>query len=115
MPRMGTLMMRSRSFPMIDSSAMMSAMLSRIDWRTFWRCRSRSPAARAPRSGSGWGNGREMAWRRGAAAGGPEVRDDLLAEALRGRTDDGDLLFDRLEEPFVRLQLLFGVAVLHPR
>ena len=52
MPRIGTLMMRSRSFPMMDSSAMMSAMFSRIDWRTFWRWRRRSPAERSDRSAS---------------------------------------------------------------
>jgi len=37
MPRIGTLMIFSRSFPMMDSSAMMSAMFSRIDSRTFSR------------------------------------------------------------------------------
>jgi hypothetical protein len=37
MPRIGTLMMRSRLCPMMDSSAMMSAMLSRIDSRIFER------------------------------------------------------------------------------
>src|SRR6266404_6202679 len=50
MPRMGTLMIFSRSFPMIDSSAMMSAMFSRIDSRTLSRWRARSPAERSLRS-----------------------------------------------------------------
>src|SRR6266478_3869598 len=50
MPRMGTLMIFSRSFPMIDSSAMMSAMFSRIDSRTVSRWRARSPAERSLRS-----------------------------------------------------------------
>src|SRR5713101_7542159 len=50
MPRIGTLMIFSRSFPMIDSSAMMSAMFSRIDSRTLSRWRARSPAERSLRS-----------------------------------------------------------------
>src|ERR1044071_4337010 len=48
-PRIGTLMMRFLSLPMIDSSAMMSAMLLRIASRTFWRWRRRSPALRSLR------------------------------------------------------------------
>src|SRR6266850_2639732 len=54
-PRMGTLMIRFRSLPMIDSSAMMSAMLLRIASRTFWRWRKRSPALRSLRCpDAGW-------------------------------------------------------------
>src|SRR5579875_1039525 len=45
-------MMRSRSLPIIDSSAMISAILSRISSRTFWRWRRRSPAERSERSAS---------------------------------------------------------------
>src|SRR6185437_982316 len=51
-PRSGTLITRSRSLPMIDSSAMMSAIFSRIDSRTFWRWRARSPAERSECSAS---------------------------------------------------------------
>src|SRR5206468_11330246 len=200
MPRIGTLMIFSRSFPMIDSSAMMSAMFSRIDSRTLSRCLARSPAERSLRSASEGSKGRKIdstvrftAGRRrrsvlpeivggvledhvdaalavagieqvlhhrivlgvlllvpsarlgddpadvahgrhellldrlferlvgpvghalAAAARGPEVRDHLLAEALRRGADDRDLLLDRLEEPLVRLQLLLRAAVLHPR
>src|SRR6266478_4171341 len=50
MPRSGTLITRSLFLPMIDSSAIMSAIFSRIDSRTFWRWRSRSPAERSERS-----------------------------------------------------------------
>src|SRR5262244_1032611 len=60
MPRIGTLMIFSRSFPMIDSSAMISAILSRIDSRTFRRCRARSPAERSLRSASDGSNGRKI-------------------------------------------------------
>ena len=38
-----------------------------------------------------------------APASRPEVGDDLLAEAVGRRADDGDLLLDGLEEPFVGL------------
>src|SRR4029078_4566288 len=48
-PRIGTLMIWFLSLPMIDSSAMMSAMLLRIASRTFWRWRRRSPALRSLR------------------------------------------------------------------
>src|SRR5713226_1248034 len=51
-PRSGTLMTLSLFLPMIDSSAMMSAIFSRIDSRTFWRWRKRSPAERSERSDS---------------------------------------------------------------
>src|SRR5262249_410184 len=61
MPRIGTLMTRSRFCPMMDSSAMMSAMFSRIDSRTFMRCRARSPAERSLRSASDGAYGRNMA------------------------------------------------------
>src|SRR6266478_1128461 len=60
MPRMGTLMIFSRSFPMIDSSAMMSAMFSRIDSRTLSRWRARSPAERSLRSALEPSKGRKM-------------------------------------------------------
>src|SRR5438128_444237 len=60
MPRIGTLMILSRAFPMIDSSAMMSAMFSRIDSRTFRRWRPRSPAERSLRSASDGSNGRKI-------------------------------------------------------
>src|SRR5213593_3433030 len=60
MPRIGTLMIFPRSFPMIDSSAMMSAMFSRIDSRTFRRWRARSPAERSLRSASECSNGRKI-------------------------------------------------------
>src|ERR1700722_12349608 len=45
-------MTRSLFLPMIDSSAIMSAIFSRIDSRTFWRWRRRSPAERSERSAS---------------------------------------------------------------
>src|SRR4029077_7264707 len=54
-------MTRSRFCPMMDSSAMMSAMFSRIDSRTFMRCRARSPAERSLRSASDGAYGRKMA------------------------------------------------------
>src|SRR5437899_1067665 len=60
MPRIGTLMTRSRLCPMIDSSAMMSAMLSRMDSRILERCRARSPADRSLRSASDGAYGRKM-------------------------------------------------------
>src|SRR5213596_452035 len=204
MPRMGTLMIFSRSFPMIDSSAMMSAMFSRIDSRTLSRWRARSPAERSLRSALEPSKGRktdsrvrftggdrsdrrrrsilaevvggvlehdvhaalavtrveevlhhrvvllrlllvtrarlgddtaDVAHRRhellldrflerlvgaigdalAAAARRPEVGDHLLTEPFGGRADDRDLLLDRLQEPLVGLQLLLGVAILHPR
>src|SRR5215813_15235527 len=61
MPRIGTLMTRSRFCPMMDSSAMMSAMFSRIDSRTLSLCRARSPAERSLRSASDGAYGRKMA------------------------------------------------------
>src|SRR5262245_36130909 len=182
MPRIGTLITRSRFCPMMDSSAMMSAMFSRIDSRTFMRCRARSPAERSLRSASDGAYGRNMASVIRAAlareirsvlpevvrrvleddvttapavaglaevphhgvvlvglllvaraglgddaadvahgghqllfdgllqrlvgairhafappAGGPQVRNDLLAEPFGGGADDGDLLLDGLE------------------
>src|SRR5256712_7007625 len=204
MPRMGTLMIFSRSFPMIDSSAMMSAMFSRIDSRTLSRWRARSPAERSLRSALEPSKGRktdsrvrftggdrtdrrrrsvlpevvggvlehdvhaalaiarveevlhhrivllrlllvprarlgddaaDVAHRRhellldcflerlvgavgdalAATARRPEVGDDFLTEPFGRRADDRDLLLDRLEEALVGLQLLLGVAVLHPR
>src|SRR6266566_4248426 len=204
MPRMGTLMIFSRSFPMIDSSAMMSAMFSRIDSRTLSRWRARSPAERSLRSALEPSKGRktdsrvrftggdrtdrrrrsvlpevvggvlehdvhaalaiarveevlhhrvvllrlllvprarlgddaaDVAHRRhellldrflerlvgavgdalAAAARRPEVGDHLLTEPFGRRADDRDLLLDRLQKPLVGLQLLLGVAVLHPR
>ena len=51
-PRIGTLMIRSLSRPMIDSSEMMSAMLSRIASRSLSRWRWRSPALRSDRNAS---------------------------------------------------------------
>src|SRR5213082_1959781 len=75
MPRIGTLMTLSRSFPMIDSSAMMSAMLSRIDSRTLRRCLARSPAERSLRSASEGSKGRKID---------STVR---FTGGLRGRTD----------------------------
>ena len=47
-----------------------------------------------------------------AAGGGPQVGHHLLAETLGGGTNDADLLLDRLQEAFIRAQLLAGVAVL---
>src|SRR5262249_23468808 len=46
-----------------------------------------------------------------AARGRPQVGDYFLAEAVRRRTDDRDLLFDGLEEAFVGRQFFLGVAV----
>src|SRR5262245_40231380 len=77
MPRIGTLMIFSRSFPMIDSSAMMSAMFSRIDSRTFSRCLARSPAERSLRSASEGSKGRKIDSRvrvTGGGAGGTDRR-----------------------------------------
>src|SRR2546426_347085 len=50
-----------------------------------------------------------------AAARRPEVGDHLLTEPFGRRADDRDLLLDRLQKPLVGLQLLLGVAFLHPR
>src|SRR5262245_46175753 len=59
-PRMGTLMTLSLFLPMMDSSATRSTMLSRIDSRTFWRWRWRSPALRSERNESDWEYGRNI-------------------------------------------------------
>src|SRR3989344_5926131 len=52
MPRIGTLITLSPLLPIIDSSATISAIFSRIAWRTFCRCRWRSPALRSERNAS---------------------------------------------------------------
>src|SRR5512132_1991003 len=83
MPRMGTLMTRSRLCPMIDSSAMMSAMLSRMDSRIFDRCRARSPAERSLRSASDGAYGRKIDSTVGVMAA-----RSILPEVVRGVLED---------------------------
>src|SRR5262245_10536877 len=73
-PRMGTLMIRFLSLPMIDSSAVMSAMLLRIASRTFWRWRKRSPALRSLRWAEDELYGRKMV----EATGSPQKRRDRV-------------------------------------
>src|SRR5262245_36546351 len=53
MERIGTLMILSLSRPMIDSSERISAILSRMESRIFWRCRARSRALRSERVSEG--------------------------------------------------------------
>src|SRR5262245_11417925 len=87
-PRIGTLMMRSRFCPMMDSSAMMSAMFSRMDSRTFRRWRARSPAERSLRSASDGAYGRKMASvSRVGLPGRPSVLPEVVGGVLEHDVD----------------------------